>query len=243
MDWLESLSDSLGLSNHGAVEAAQAAYDQIAQAAGQTAGSNQQLIDQYAQLLRDTYGNDAGKYGQALADYLGSETLQTGDFNPTGSVEDFYDRFANQRAAQAMDAINGSAATGGNRFSSDYIARVGAKQQALASEEWEKAYQKLMQDRQMQLQTWQANNANQWNNYRATQDKLKAGVDAYGTAQQQLVQGMGDVTTGTINNNNANLQTQASAMGGNAQAGLQERNAMQTLLPAAAQFAGAFFGA
>lgn len=239
----ERFTDAAGLSNHGQVEAAKKAYDTIVQGANATMEANQGDIDAYKAALVGAYGSDAGKYSSALQKYLDSDTYQNDNFNYSGNVSDFYDPYANQRVAAAMSAINNSSASGGNRFSSDYVNQVGAKQQALASEEWEKAYDKLMKDRSTQLQEWQANSQNQWNNYNAQQDKLKGAVDAYGNAQSNYLSALGDATSATVNNRNANLQTQASAVAGQANAGLQEYGAMNTILPAAAKFAGAFFGA
>ena len=151
------------------------------------------------------------------------------------------DPAANQRVDAAMSAIENSAASGGNRFSSDFINRVGAKQQAMSSEEWEKAYNKMMQDRNQQLAEWQANSQNAWNNYNATTDRSKYAIDQYGNAQTQYVNGMGDAYTASMNNRNANLQTHATVAAGLANS-QQGQGMMSQLLGPASQFLGSYFG-
>ena len=110
--------------------------------------------------------------------------------------------------------------------------------------EYEKAYNKLMQDRQAQLATWQANSQNGWNNYNATQDRLKSAVDVYGNDRNMLAQGIADTTMANMNNRNANLQTQASVMGGiaNTQMGNNFGGYASQILSPAASFMGSYFG-
>lgn len=217
------------------------AYNDIKDEANAVSNANASDISKYRQLIQGTYGDNAAKYNQALADFLQSPVYQNEGFNYTGSVEDFMDPYANQRVDAAMNAINNSAAAGGNRFSSDYISRVGAKQQALASEEWEKAYDKLLRDRNQQLTEWQANSNNAWNNYNATNDRAKYGIDQYGNAQTQYINGMGDAYTAAMNNRNANLQTQATVAAGLANS-QQGQGMMSQLLGPAASFMGSYFG-
>ena len=217
------------------------AYNDIKDQANAVNNANASDISKYRQLIQGTYGDNAAKYNQALADFLQSPVYQNEGFNYTGSVEDFMDPYANQRVDAAMNAINNSAASGGNRFSSDYISRVGAQQQAMASEEWEKAYDKLLRDRNQQLTEWQANSNNAWNNYNATNDRAKYGIDQYGNAQTQYINGMGDAYTAAMNNRNANLQTQATVAAGLANS-QQGQGMMSQLLGPAASFMGSYFG-
>lgn len=233
------VGEFLGLTNGQAVDQALAAYDALEDKANAVNTSNQADLDAFWQRVNGAYGANAGRYNGALASYLGSDTYQNKDFGYTGNVEDFYDRFANQRADAATRAIANSSAAGGNRFSSDYVNQVAAKQQALASEEWEKAYNKLMQDRQQQLSEYNANSNNAWNNYNATQSKLKAAVDAYGKAQDQLMSGYSDYIGNTIGNRNADLQTQASLTQGRNDAALSRTNGNAATLGLAGNIIGA----
>ncbi len=194
--------------------------------------------------MAQQYGEGARNYSQALQDFLDSDVYQNDGFQFTGDVSDYFDPAANQRVDAAMTAIDNSAASGGNRFSSDYVNRVAGKQQALASEEWEKAYNRLMQDRQQQLNEWNMNSQNAWNNYNATQGRAKYAVDAYGNDRDQYVQGIGDATMAAMNNRLGGLQTQANVAAGRVNA-MQNQNAggaLASALGPIAQFAGSYFG-
>lgn len=223
---------------------AEDAYKRIVSAANEANAANQQEIIAYRNLIANQYGNGAANYNNALARFLASPVYQNEGFEYTGDVNDYYDPAANQRVAAAMDAINSSAATGGNRFSSDYVNRVGAKQQALSSEEYEKAYQRLMADRQQQLAAWQNNSQNNWNNYNANVDRAKYGIDQYANDRDQYTQGLGDATVAMMNSRLGALQSQANVSAGYANA-MQNQNAggaLSSALGPIAQFAGSYFG-
>lgn len=204
-------------------QAAADAYDRIKGAADEAVSANAADINGYRSLVNQQYGTGASKYRDALASFLDSPVYQNEGFTPTGSIEDYYDPYANQRADAAMNAINQAAATGGGRFSSDYASRLAAKQQALTSEEWEKSYNKLVSDRNQQLAIWQNNAQNAWNNYNATNDRAKYAVDAYGNDRNQYVQGLGEATMAAMNNRIGGLQTMANVYSGRANA-MQDQN-------------------
>lgn len=220
------------------------AYDQIMEQANQATAANQADIESFGNLVRSTYGQGAANYDKALQDFLNSEVYQNQGFSFDGTINDYFDPAANQRVAAAMDAINNAAATGGNRFSSDYVNRVAAKQQALASEEWQNAYNRLMQAENQKLAEWNANSQNNWNNYNAMQQRAQYAVDAYGNDRNQYMQGLSDATMAGMNNRNANLQTQAQTLMG--QANAQNDTGVAALLgnlgSAGASFMGNFFG-
>ena len=225
-------------------QSANNAYNDFSKAADSAVASNARDINDYRNLVGQQYGAGARKYSQALQDFLDSDVYQNDGFQFTGDVGDYFDPAANQRVDAAMSAIDNSASSGGNRFSSDYVNRVAGKQQALASEEWEKAYNRLMQDRQQQLNEWNMNSQNAWNNYNATQDRAKYAVDAYGKDRDQYVQGLGDATMAAMNNRLGGLQTQANVAAGRVNA-MQNQNAggaLASALGPIAQFAGSYFG-
>lgn len=230
--------------NKSNAEALSDAYDKISGQANDAVAANQRDINAYRTMVEDTYGKGAASYDQALEAFLNSPVYQNKDFAYDKDVSSFMDPYANQRVQAAMDAINNSAATGGNRFSSDYINRVGAKQQSLSSEEWAKAYDKLMQDRQTALQEYNTNSQNGWNNYNAGQNRLQAAVNAYGNDRNAYTQGISDATMAGMNNRLGGLQTQAQTTMGNAQAmqGTGVANALGTGLNTAASFLGSYFG-
>lgn len=236
------------MGNQADADRAEAAYNRIQGLAQQAGGANEESIKQYGNLVNNMYGNEARLYSDALAKFLNSEVYQNKGFTygdqPGQTIEAFMDPAANQRVDAAMAAIDSASATGGNRFSSDYVNRVGAKQQSLASEEWEKAYNRLMQDRQRQLSEWQANSQNNWNNYNATQNRLQSAVDAYGNARDQYVGGLSDAMSAGIANRNGVLQAQANAIAGtaNAQQGTSGWDLLGGLGGAGAQFLSSWFG-
>jgi hypothetical protein len=99
-----------------------------------------------------------------------------------------------------------------------------------------------MQDRSRQLQEYQANSDNSWKNYDAQQQKLKAGVDLANNDRNLYYQGMSDVLGANIGNRTANLQSQANAMGGQAQAYADQPGFFSSLMGPAASFMGSYFG-
>ena len=192
--------------------------------------------------LQAAYGDGADKYRQALQDFLNSDVYQNKGFEFTGDVSDYMDPFQQQRVQAAMNAINNSAATGGNRFSSDYVNRVAGKQQALANEAWKDAYDTLMRERSVQLQEWQANSQNGWNNWNATQDRAKYAVDTYGRDRDALLQGYNDTAMAQMNNRLGLLNTQANVAAGRTAALQNSNNGLANALGPVAQFAGSYFG-
>lgn len=225
-------------------KAAEDAYDEIQKAANTAVTSNQADIDRYKAFIHNMYGQGALNYENALSQFSHQPVYQNEGFTYGGDISQFYDPAANQRVEAAMSAINDSAATGGNRFSSDYANRVGAKQQAMASEEWANAYQRLMQDRQQQLTEWQNNTQNQWNNYNANVDRSKYLIDQLNNDRNAYTQGIGEATMATMNNRLGGLQTQANVAAGIANAS-QNNNpggAIASALGPIAQFAGSYFG-
>ena len=226
-------------------KSAEEAYDQIQRAADAAVNANANDIQSYKNLIQKTYGQGAANYQNALANFLNSDVYQNEGFNYTGNINDYFDPAANQRWEAEMSAINNASATGGNRFSSDYVNRVGARAQARQSEEWEKAYNKLMQDRQQALAEYNVNSANAWNNYNATQDRAKYGIEQYGNDRNMYTQGLGDATMAAMNNRLGGLQTQANVLSGQANA-MQNQNiggGIASALGPIAQFAGSYFGA
>lgn len=241
-----ALGSAIGnyIANSEAADRASDAYNQISGLAQAAGAQNEADIKSYGNLINNMYGNEAAQYGNALAKFLNSPVYQNEGFSYNGNVSDYMDPYANQRADAAMQAIANASASNGSRFSSDYISRVGAKQQALASEEWEKAYNKLMQDRQMALSEYNTNSQNAWNNYNATNARNQYAVDAYGNARNQYVSGLGDAMSAGVQNRNAVLQTQANAIAGktNAQQGTSGWDLVSGLTGAGANFLGSYFG-
>lgn len=223
---------------------AAAAYDEIAKAANKAVTDNEADIDTYRNFIQNMYGLGASNYETALSQFSHQPVYQASDFTYGKDINQFFDPAANQRLEAEMSAINNAAATGGNRFSSDYVNRVGARAQAHTSENWEKAYNKLMQDRQQALTEWQNNTQNQWNNYNANTERSKYFIDQFSNDRNLYTQGLGDATMAAMNNRLGGLQTQANVAAGRVNA-LQNQNlggGIASALGPIAQFAGSYFG-
>lgn len=230
--------DVLGLGNSRQVDKALSAYDSLMGNAAGVYNQNLGDLSKYGNMLESIYGANAGRYNDALDAFLNSEVYQSTPFEYTGTINDFYDKFANQRAQSAMDSIRNSF---GDVLSSEYQNAIAAKQQALSSEEWEKAYNKLMSDRQQQMAEWQANENSNWRNWEAQQDRYKTAIDAYGNDRNALMQGRGDVLSNTINARNANLSTMSDLTQAKANAELKRQSGNAGVLGLAGNILGSIF--
>ena len=111
-----------------------------------------------------------------------------------GSVEDYLSPAIQQRVNAATNAITNSAANAGSMFSSDYLDSLAAKQQALASEEYDNAYDSYMADRTATNAETQTNLSN-----------LGNVVSLYGNDRNSLVDALTNYYTNVANQNNADL--------------------------------------
>ena len=232
MGFLDVVGDLLGTSNTGAVNQGIRSLDEIKAYADKTGAANRALYDDYYGQMRGMYGDNAAKYNDAvtrLAEAIGNRE----DFEYKGDVNDFLDPAREQRVAAAMNAINNSAAAGGNRFSSDYISRVGAQQQAMASEEWKAAYDKLMQDRNQQLQKWQTG--------QQKIDNMGTLAGIYGGDRTALSEAIGNYYSNMANQNNADLEVMSDIQQGKANLNASRSNGVMDFLGGASKVAGAIF--
>ena len=215
------LGKSLGTDNNESVDNAIASLLAIQKQANATSGANRQLYDQYLQQMKDTYGAGASNYADAVK-RLGEAIDQQGDFSYTGEVKDFMDPAAKQRASAAMNAITNSAANAGNLFSSGYLDKLAAKQQALASDEWKSAYDRLMADRQQQLQQWQTG--------QQKINNLGTMAGLYGNDRNQLADAIGNYYSNLGNQNNADLEVASDIAGGRANLEQARKGGMASVL-------------
>lgn len=223
-------------------DAAADMYDTVADDAASTVTANQGDIDRYTAFMDKMYGGSNEAYQGALNDFLNSDVYTNDGFSFSGNIADYMDPYQNQRVQAAMDAINNSAAAGGNRFSSDYIGRVGAKQQALSSEAWTQAYDRLMRDRQQQLTEYNANSQNNWNNYNAQNDRYKTAVSLYGNDRDRYTDSMGTALSAGIANRTAGLQSQANAAAGSANIYANQPTVMDSIMNPMSSFLGSYYG-
>lgn len=178
--------------------------------ADKTSLENKGLYKQYLDKVNDTYGDTASKYSKYLSDLESQVVPESEPFNFNKDLNDYYSKFANQRQNKAMNAIANSRANAGSMFSSDYLNELGAKQQALASEEWDKAYQKYMQDRSQSLNEFNVNQNLAQQNYQNRFNKANTMLNVAGNAQDNLSNAYGSYISNMAGQNNANLQNYAN---------------------------------
>lgn len=231
---IDGITRYLGLSNADQVEQGQAAIDQLMGQAADVSRQNKGLYGSYLDQMKGIYGQGAGQYQDALSKLSQAIGQGPDSFSYGGKVEDFYDKFANQRQQAAMGAMQNSAAAGGNRWSSDFMNGMAGKQQALASEEWARSYEKMMQDRAQQLQEWQAGQASKQNYL----GNLGTMAGLYGSDRNQLADAYGNYYGNMASQNNADLQTQADLTMGRANLGMQKNNGLGSLLSGAGAILG-----
>lgn len=232
MSVFDKLGDWLGVSNNSAVDQGIASLDEIKAYADRTSEMNDALYRDYYGKMQGMYGDNASKYNDAVA-RLADAIANRKDFSYQGDVNEFMDPAANQRVAAAMGAINNASAAGGNRFSSNYVDKVAAKQQALASEEWKAAYDRMMRDRNQQLQEWQTGQQNINN--------LGTLAGVYGADRTALSDAIGNYYGNLANQNNANLEVMSDVAQGKANLNASRTNGMGDIIGGAAKIAGAFF--
>ena len=230
-NFINDLADALGFGNNKQTDAAQRTLDEMLARANSTSAQNRGLIRDYYDQMNGTFSEGASKYNEAVA-ALADAIAHQGDYDKT--VDDFLDPAREQRVQAAMSAINNSAAAGGSRFSSNYLDKVAAKQQALASEEWRSAYDRLMQDRQQQLQQAQTGVQN-----------LGTMANIYGNDRNNLMQALSEYTSNMANQNNADLQMATDVMGQKANLDANRKGGFSAILDGIAPMvkaAAPFFG-
>ena len=181
---------------------ANAALDEAQAAAQAAADQNKTLYGNYLDKVNNAYGTEAGKFGQRVSDLESITPYDAGQFSYDKDVNDFYSKAANQRVNQATNAITNSRANAGNMFSSDYTNALAAKQQALASEEWDKAFDRYQQDRSRALSEFSTNANIGQQTYNNLYNKSKDLLGISQNAQDNTLNALGAYTQGLASNNN-----------------------------------------
>ena len=200
--------DVYGLQQDRRVRTANDAIKKAQNKADATSSANRDLYNQFYNKASDTYGDTAAKVDDYLKALEGMKTYDPGTFEYTGDVNDFYSKAADLRIKNAMNALRESS----DIFSSDYQDAMAAKQQAMASEEWDKAYDRYMRDRSQTANEWQMNaNAGQ-QAYENTYGKNKDLLSVTQNAQDNLMNAYGNYINNIANQNNVDTQNYANAM-------------------------------
>lgn len=227
----------LGLSNGKATDAALGALSEIQKMADSVSSENRGLYSDYWKQIQDAYGTNANKYSDALKAYEDAVNAAAGNtYSYDTDISEFYSPYAAQRKQQAMDAITNSAANAGNMFSSDYLNQLAAKQQALASEEWEKAFERQQSDRQNDISEWKAN-AEQRQNDITNQGNV---VSLYGSDRDAYNSAYSDYISNLASQNNADLSTAADIASKKAELTANRTSGNAGILGLASNIIGAF---
>ena len=200
--------DVHGLQQDRRVRTANDAIKKAQNKADATSSANRDLYNQFYNKASDTYGDTAAKVDDYLKTIEGMKTYDPGTFEYTGDVNDFYSKAADLRIKNAMNALRESS----DIFSSDYQDAMAAKQQAMASEEWDKAYDRYMRDRSQTANEWQMNaNAGQ-QAYDNAYGKNKDLLSVTQNAQDNLMNAFGNYINNIANQNNVDTQNYSNAM-------------------------------
>lgn len=205
--------DLFGYRANANTDAANAALDQAYKAVEDAATENNSLYGKYLNTVNQNYSGQAGKLNDRVTALEELNPYDAGKFDENvynKSIEDFYSKAANQRINKATNAITNSMANAGNMFSSDYTDALAAKQQALASEEWDKAFNRYQQDRARALNEFSTNANIGQQTYNNIYNKNK---DLLGISQNALdntTNAFGAYTQGLASNRNMLAQNQAN---------------------------------
>ena len=198
--------DVLGFQQDRRVSNANSAIQKAQDKADAASSANRDLYNQFYNKTQSTYGDTAAKVDDYLKNLEGMEAYDPGQFSYTGDVNDFYSKAADLRVKNAMNNLRESS----DIFSSDYQDAMAAKQQAMASEEWDKAYDRYMRDRSQTANEWQMNaNAGQQaytNQYNQNKDLLGVAQNS----QDNLMNAYGNYINNMANQNNVDTQNYAN---------------------------------
>ena len=201
-------ADLLGFQQNSRIGNANSAIKKAQEKADAASVANKDLYNQFYNKAQSTYGDTAAKVDDYLKNLEGMKAYDPGKFEYTGDVNDFYSKAADLRIKNAMNSLRESS----DIFSSDYQDAMAAKQQALASEEWDKAYDRYMQDRGQKANEWQMNaNAGQQaydNLYSKNKDLLGIAQNA----QDNLMNAFGNYINNIANQNNVDTQNYTNTM-------------------------------
>lgn len=198
--------DVFGLQQGRRVSNANSSIQKAQDKADAASSANRDLYNQFYNKTQSTYGDTAAKVDDYLKNLEGMEAYDPGKFEYTGDVNDFYSKAADLRVKNAMNNLRESS----DIFSSDYQDAMAAKQQAMASEEWDKAYDRYMRDRSQTANEWQMNaNAGQQaytNQYNQNKDLLGVAQNS----QDNLMNAYGNYINNMANQNNIDTQNYAN---------------------------------
>ena len=201
LDFLDP-GDVFGFQQDRRVSNANNAIKQAQKKADANSAANRDLYNQFYDKTQNTYGDTAAKVDDYLKALEGMKAYDPGKFEYPGDVNDFYSKAPDLGIKNAMNALRESS----DIFSSDYQDAMAAKQQAMATEEWDKAFDRYMRDRSQTANEWQMNaNAGQ-QAYDNTYGKNKDLLSVAQNAQDNLMNAYGNYINNMANQNNVDTQ-------------------------------------
>ena len=202
--------DVFGFKQDERIDRANSALDKVSELSKENSDKNRALYNDYLSRVNKTYGDTAKKFDKYLENLENTEAYDPGQFEYEGDVNDFYSKAANQRVAQAMNNMTSNAAAAGNMFSSDFQNAMAAKQQAMASEEWDKAYDRYMQDRAQQMNEFNVNSQAGQQAYNNQYNLNKDLLGQASTAQDNIMNAFGSYTSNIAGQNHTDTQNAAN---------------------------------
>lgn len=214
MDFMDIVDpgDVFGFGQDKKIAAANKALNQVLEKGQETSNQNRSLYNQYLNKVQGEYGDVANRYNDYLNAVENQEVYNPGEFSFDKSVDDYYSKFANQRQQQAMNAIANNAANAGGMFSSDYLNNMAAKQQALASEEADKAYDRYMAERGQALNEFSTNANLQNQAYQNLANKNNNLLNIAAGAKDNITNAYGNYISNLASQNNTDLQNYANVI-------------------------------
>lgn len=201
--------DVLGFQQDSRIARANEALDKAQKMAEENSSANKSLYSQYLDKVNTEYGDTAKKYGDYLKAIQDQEAYDAGKFDDSvynKKVEDFYSKAANQRVQSAMNNLRESS----DIFSSDYQDAMAAKQQAMASEEWDKAYDRYMQDRGQALNEFSTNANLGQQAYQNQYNKNATLLSTAQNAKDNTINAYGNYINNMANQNNVDTTNYAN---------------------------------
>lgn len=198
--------DLFGTKQESRIENANDASEKAYNNALAMSDKNRQLFNDYYDEAKKLYGVQSSKVADRIKALENMEAYDPGQFKYTGDVNDFYSKAANQRINDALGLIREQS----DMFSSDYLNALTAKQTAMASEEWDKAYDRYMRDRVQKLQEFSTNADIGQQAYNNKYNKNKDLLGVSQNAQDNLMNAYGSNISNLAGQNNTDAQNYAN---------------------------------
>lgn len=221
--WWQKATDAVGLTNYQNVEHAKDQLSDNQELALSTQANNKRLIDQMLRNAKDIYGTGADQYKESLTDFKTSPTYTAQKYEYQNDIDDFLSPARNMRVNQAMNAIQNSRANAGNMFSSDTMNEMNNKAQLMASEEWDKAYNRMQNDKNTDLNAWKVNADEQREQYKSQLERSKDLLNLANSDRNNLFTASQNYYNNLVNNNTAAMSTQAGIGNSIANASLNQQ--------------------